>query len=1016
MSRIRLRHHTPGLRVVAAAGVFGALLLGTTNDLSRRSEPSRGAGNSTVAAPIDPREALPPAAERWVEETLQGMDLRERAGQVLMVRVVGDYYPADADQRHLLTSLVQELGVGGLILFRSQAYEAAALLADLQRSASAAQRVPLLVAADFEWGADFRIGGAVPFPTAMAVGATGDPGAAEWMGRASGRDARALGIHWIFAPVADVNVNPRNPVINVRAFGEDPQQVGAMVAAFVRGAQQARVLSTAKHFPGHGDTAVDSHLSLPVLEADTRRLQAVELAPFRAAIDAGVASIMTAHIAVPALTADVALPATLSAAILTDLLRRQMLFQGLVVTDAMEMGGISRRWWSGQAAVETLAAGADVILLPPFVRAVHAALVRAAERGELAAERLEEAVRRVLSAKARLGFTGGVGQPPLSALPDRFALARDAVEAQRVSDSAITLLRDKGDLLPLDSRRRWRVAVVGISDSSSAPTTDALVRSLRQDLESVSSYSIDSRTRGDGAARIVTAVARADVLVMAVRVRVRSSTGTISLPTRQASYAEMLADLDVPTVVVALGSPYAIAGFPQAETALSAYGWSEPLQRAVARAVVGAIPIRGHLPVTVPGLYKVGYGLQREVLDAGLQAAEGETPPATIAPGATGGSLDDDRRPKPLRSHLRAIDFEAADQALQSAIADKAFPGAVYAIGHRNTLVRMQAHGRHTYDSGAKAMRVDAIFDLASLTKVVATTSVAMRAVEVGALRLDYPVAALVSEFSGDDKDQVTVRSLLTHTSGLPAYVEFFRDYDPGAAGPAVRQAILQRIYSTPLEATPGTRYAYSDLGIILLGEVLTRALGEPFWQYAEREVFGPLEMHATRWLPPLEWRSRIPPTERDPWRGRLVWGHVHDENTYAMGGIAPHAGLFSTAGDLAIFAQTLLNGGTYRHHRTLRRNTIESWTRRQGNVEGSSRALGWDTARPSEMWSMFSPTAYGHTGFTGTSLWLDPSRELFVVLLTNRVHPSRESRRHLKARIDFHQAVVTAVDTAVPR
>jgi beta-glucosidase-like glycosyl hydrolase/CubicO group peptidase (beta-lactamase class C family) len=976
-------------------------------------------------APLDPRSNLPAEAEQWVDETLRQMSLEQRSGQVIMVRAFGEYYAADAEQRLDLTRQVKDLALGGIVLFRSEAYEAAAFMDDLQAAAAEAGHPPLLVAADFEWGADFRIGGAVPYPTAMAIGAAGDPAAAEWMGRASARDARALGVHWIFAPVADVNVNPRNPVINVRSFGEDPQLVSEMVAAFVHGVQDAGALATAKHFPGHGDTSVDSHIDVPILRVDSQRLQAVELTPFRAAIDAGVASIMTAHLAVPALTAEEDLPATLSSAVLTDLLRRQLGFTGLVVTDAMEMGGIDRHWWSGEAAVKSLAAGADMVLLPPFPGAVRAAIVRAVENGELPATRLQEAVRRVLVAKARLGLYLEGGPSPLRQLAERFAPAADASLARDVAERAVTLLRDRHDVLPIDARRPHRVLVVGISDNDTPAPTQVLVAALRRHIGSVTSRSIDGRTSGDEAAALMAEAARADIVIMPVRANVRSYQERIELPDKQERYARLLARLDVPVVVVALGSPYTVSAVPDAGAAVVAYGSSDPLQQAVAAALLGEIPWRGTLPVTVPGLYPIGYGLQLPALDTRLQVAAatsadantaGEDVAAAAAATEAGGAaaaIDAAASPEDV-TPLRPADLDAARSVLRSYVEQRAFPGAVFAVGHRNVLVALEAVGNQSYAPGATPMTTDTVFDLASVTKVVATTTVAMRAVEEGRLRLDLPVQSYIPEFTGPGKWEITVRQLLTHTSGLPGYVQFFLDFDPADAGPETAAEIFSRVLETELTAPPGTRYEYSDLGILLLGEVLNRALGESYEDYAMREIFAPLGMESTRWNPPPEWLDRIPPTEEDPWRGRVVHGQVHDENAAAMGGVAPHAGLFSTAGDLAVFAQMLLNGGTYAHHRVLRSSTVSRWTRRQNAVPDSSRALGWDTARPNERWSMFSDTAFGHTGFTGTSIWIDPDRDLFVILLTNRVHPTRENIQIRDARVAFHRAVVEAVDRAV--
>ena len=992
MTRPNSAHLSPPVRLLVAAAVLGIALTA----LAGGAAAPAGPGHATppqmpVEWELDPRVPLSAEQDAWVETMLASMTLEQRVGQILMVRAFGEFYSEDSSVRTDLETLVRELGLGGVILFRSEVYEGAALLDDLQRVAARAGHLPLIMAADFEWGADFRINGAVAMPTAMAVGATHDFEAAEWMGRSAARDARALGLHWIFAPVADVNVDPLNPVINVRAFGEDPAQVSAMAAAFVRGAQAGGVLATAKHFPGHGDTGVDSHIALPTLNHDIERLRAVELAPFRATIDAGVASVMTAHMAVPALTEDADLPATLSYSILTDLLRNDMGFGGLVVTDAMEMGGISRRWWSGAAAVEAVRAGSDMVLLPPQPRAVHAALVRAVQRGDLPAERLDAAVREVLRAKARLRLTDSPAHDVLRELPSRFGGGEEVDAAQRVADAAVTLLRDDDGILPLDAREWQKVVVVGISDNDSAAPTGDFVAALRGSLAAVESYSIDGRTSGDEAADIVAAAAKARTVVLAVRVRVRTSTGKIALPTRQARFAETLSRLDVPTIVVALGSPYSVSGFEDSSTVLATYGWSRPLQRAAARAITGEIAVRGRLPVSVPGAYGRGDGLARAPLGAALttrRAAAGE-----------------DVESQPDLSQARA--------ALERWVDAGAFPGAVYVVGYENSIIGHGALGRMSVAPDAAPMPENALFDLASLTKVVGTTPVAMLAVQRGYLRLDYAVTDLVPEFAGPGRDAVTVRHLLTHSSGLPAYVEYYRDFDPAALTPEARERILERIYGTDLEAQPGARYAYSDLGIILLGEVLTRALGEPYWDFAEREIFAPLGMSDTGWLPAASERPRIPPTEDDPWRGRVVHGEVHDENAHAMGGLSSHAGLFSTAADLSVYAQMLLNLGTYDHERVLSRSVVAQWRRRQGLPEDSSRALGWDTAWQSQRWGMFSEDAFGHTGYTGTSLWVDPSRDLFVILLTNRVNPTRENTQIIQARVDFHTEVVAAIDRA---
>jgi CubicO group peptidase (beta-lactamase class C family) len=356
------------------------------------------------------------------------------------------------------------------------------------------------------------------------------------------------------------------------------------------------------------------------------------------------------------------------------------------------------------------------------------------------------------------------------------------------------------------------------------------------------------------------------------------------------------------------------------------------------------------------------------------------------------------------------------DGIVEAAIADRAFPGAVLAIGRRGSLVRFRAFGRQTYDPGAPAMTTDTIFDLASLTKVVATTTVAMGLVDEGKLDLDAPVRSIVPGFSGGAKDGVVVRQLLTHSAGLlwwaPLYAELRGE-----------EAYVERILEMDLDYEPGTKMVYTDLGLILFGHILEQLGGAPLDELARVRVFEPLGMTDTRYLPSVTLRPRIAPTERDPWRGRVLVGEVHDENAFALEGVAPHAGLFSTAGDLARFAQALLNGGVLDGHRVVSEATVRLFTRRAGQ-KGSTRALGWDTPTDetgrrssiprqpgySTAGSLLSARSFGHTGFTGTSMWMDPERDLFVILLTNRVHPTRENRAIGRIRPRVADAVVRAL------
>jgi len=371
----------------------------------------------------------------------------------------------------------------------------------------------------------------------------------------------------------------------------------------------------------------------------------------------------------------------------------------------------------------------------------------------------------------------------------------------------------------------------------------------------------------------------------------------------------------------------------------------------------------------------------------------------------------------PREAGFRAEGLSEVDRIVQKAVADGAFPGAVLAVGRRGKLVRLEAFGRYTYEADAPRVTTDTVYDLASLTKVVLTTTVAMTLVDAGRLDLDAPVSSVVPGFRGNGKEKVRFRQLLTHSGGLLWWAPLYEELRG-------HEAYIHRILAMPLDYAPGTKTVYSDLGLILLGEALERLGGAPLDELGRQRVFEPLGMSDTRYRPPVALRPRIAPTENDPWRGRTLVGEVHDENAFALEGVAPHAGLFSSAGDLSRFAQMLLNGGTLEGHRVVSTRTVEAFTRRQG-IEGSSRALGWDTptdetarrsstpGQPgySSAGSLFSARSFGHTGFTGTSIWMDPERDLFTILLTNRVHPTRDNRAILKVRGHLADAVIRSLD-----
>ena len=935
-------------------------------------------------------KASPAASSKWIEQTLKKMTLREKLGQMLMVPYFGVFKSADNPEYREILHEVEENHVGGLIIVtdrgplgleRSQVYPTAVITNELQRRA----KIPLLVGADFESGTGMRLDEGTSFPSAMAIAATGDPKAAYTAGKYTAMEARAAGVQWIFAPDADVNNNPDNPIINVRSFGEDPQDVAAYVREFVRGVEENGALATAKHFPGHGDVGVDSHIALAVVPGDRQELESTEIVPFRAAIDAGVSSIMPGHLSVPALEPNPQIPATLSKNILTGVLRDELKFRGLVITDALDMGGVTSLYTPGEAAVRSVEAGADVLLMSPAPDAALAGLEDAVHSGRVTEQRIDASVRRILAAKARLGLDRN-RFVDVSRLSERFARPEYEVQAQDIADRGVTLLRDETHLLPLDSTHPLRVLLVALSADPDPNAGETIEPELRPRVDSLAVLRADTQYAPVSGLKLPPPDAY-DVAIAALFVRVADRKGDIGFPDDQRALVDRLIGAGKPTVVVSLGSPYLIERFPNANTWVAEFSSNDVSQRAVVRALFGQAAFGGKIPVTVPGIAKRGDGLPVPANPMMLQPA-----------------------PPSMTSALKPV-YALLDRA----VADGAFPGGVLAVGWNNHLA-LQPFGQLEREGEAYDVDEDSMYDVASLTKPVVTTTAAMLLVQQGRLDLDLPVERYLPEFATAAKSdpnptwraRVTVRMLLLHDSGLPDHRDFYRE----AKG---HDGILARVFAEPLIREPGTEIQYSDLGFILLGEIIERLTGESLDAFAKEQVFSVLGMDRSTFNPPRRLREDIAPTEMDrDYRKRMVWGEVHDENAWAMGGVAGHAGLFSTAPDIAAFSQMILNGGIYGHDRLLSRATVRQFTT-PVKVGDSSRALGWDVpTEPSSSGRYFSPKSFGHTGFTGTSLWIDPERKLFVILLTNRVHPTRDNDKIRQVRPALHDAIVESLDLDV--
>ena len=570
------------------------------------------AGSSAaISAAVD----LDPAT--WAAEILDGLSLRQKIGQMIMPRVLGDYAPEGSEAFEEIASLIDEQEIGGVIVSVGTPMDIAAKLNVLQRRS----HLPLLVAADLETGAGFRmrgavylpgatdLGGASEFPSLMALGATRDPALAYEMGRITAEEALAVGIHVPFAPVLDVNNNPENPVINTRSLGEDPELVAAMGSCLVQGIQDHGALATGKHFPGHGDTDTDSHLALPVIRVGRDRMDAVELVPFRRAIEAGMGALMTAHIALPEVTESPDLPATLSRNVLTGLLREEMGFEGLLFTDAMNMSAIDRLFSRSEAAVRAVEAGADVILMPPDPEAAIDGVMVAVQGGRILESRIDDSARRILRAKAEMGLQRE-RTVNLEAIHQRVGIESHVAVAQEIADRSITILRNERSLVPLAGTRTASVLSIAYRGRSDLMAGRAFDERLRETYPGLRTASVGSETGLEEYGRLEQQARGMDLVVISLHINAVSTEERVAGTPELMDFIQAISESGRPNVVVSFGNPYLLSEFPDVQSYVLAWGGGEVSEHAAAKALVGEIEIAGRTPTRIPPSFEIGAGLE----------------------------------------------------------------------------------------------------------------------------------------------------------------------------------------------------------------------------------------------------------------------------------------------------------------------------------------------------------------------------------------------------------------------
>ena len=909
-----------------------------------------------------------PWNKSWAESTLDKLTLREKIAQMMVYRMNMHYLNYNSDEWKEIENLISSDGIGILHIWFGETGSALTMLNKIQRES----KIPILVEADIESGLGRRYPGAVTLPPMMAIAATGNSKFAYEAGRISAEESRGVGIHFNLAPVVDVNNNPKNPIINTRSFGEHPDSVIKYSREFIKGLHEHGMLTTAKHFPGHGDTETDSHSSLAQIPSDSARLWQIELPPFKNAIESGVDAIMVAHVNSPEYQIHSEDPATLSKFWIQDVLRSKMKFDGVIITDAMDMGGIVKKYSDSYALIETIKAGSDIIIQNNQMKKSIDLVEKAVKNGIISEQRINASTLKVLKMKERLGLH----KNKIISMDDTHMSVGKKSNfdlASEIGNRSITLVKNNDNILPLEPKSNDTFYIVDLYDGANNHNESIVTKSLRENGYKVRSFQIDKSDSLIVANHILDQIPSDGLVLLNAYANPVEWKENIFLPSVEADFINRLIKKCSTVIITSFGSPYLIQDFPEAPVYICAYKGSSVMQKAFLNALMGESDINGILPVTIPGIAKRGSGIN-------LKSIKWEKKEQSWIPG---------KEIKRIRPNEISVNVDETKQMLLEAVADSAFPGGVILAAKNGDIFLHKAFGYHTYSKKKPVMRGN-IYDLASITKVVATTSALMKLVDEKKLSLDDKVITYLPEFIGkqkmffDQKSKVTIRHLITHTSGLPPFKKYFL-MDGNI------QTKIDSIMNTEPEIPLNQKMIYSDIGLIVLGKIIESVSQSSLDEYVDSVVFKPLGMKTTFYNPPIEKIKRIIPTEYSSLYGETIIGYVHDENAKSIGGIAGHAGLFSTASDLSIFSQMMLNGGIYGWKRIFKSQSVTNFTKRANTIEGSSRALGWDTPSGQSSGGVYlSGSSFGHTGFTGTSLWIDPENQIFVILLTNAVHPNR--------------------------
>ena len=944
-------------------------------------------------AGLHPQSLHPTAAAwKWADSTMKELTPRQRAAQLFMVAA---YSTKGTEPQGQLLDLIQNQGIGGLIFM--QGGPGRQLL--LTRQYQAAAKLPLLISADAEWGLAMRLDSTFSFPYAMTLGAIQDVQLVRKTAEHLAFHCRRIGVTMNMAPVVDVNVNPKNPIINGRSFGENPKRVAALGTAFMQGLQSGKVMASAKHFPGHGDTEKDSHLTLPEVPHQRPRLDSVELMPFRELIKQRCASVMVAHLSVPALTGRSEKPTTLSNKVVTQLLKKEFGFEGLAITDALNMKGVAEQNQPGAVDVEALLAGNDILLFSENVPKALNLIEEKLKNGSLHQADINEKCRKILAYKFMLGLAHDKS-PSMAGLQKDLHRDIDRRLMFEIYEKAITLLQNQNDIIPFKRLDTLKPVLIEIGKSEGPEFFNRL-----NDYMPVQRLSIPEDAASDQIEELLQQSNRYNLAIIALHRPGEKPFRTKNWSSSAKNMAERLQQR-MTTVLVHFSLPYhllSLGNIKKHKAILQAFQDVPASRDMAAQALFGGIGLNGRLPVSLPGLFSEGSGIDTK---GGLRL----------------------RYAEPEDVGINSEDLLPLDAFMAESIKNGHFPGAQILAAKNGTVFLQKSFGHLDYVENTPTTNSH-LFDLASITKVAGCLPQLMRLVDEGKLDLNQTLGFYLPELASSNKAPLVLRDILSHQARLMAWIPFYKktldngslktDFyryqpEPGFELPVAKNlfclnslpdSILLWAIESPL--LPEKKYLYSDLGYYFLTRIVERLSENKNLEYLHRQKIAlPLGAHSLTFNPSLYLSdTMVAPTENDlVFRKQLIRGFVHDQGAAMCGGVAGHAGLFSTANDLAKLIQMFLNMGEYGGERFIQDSTLKEFVKCQFCKDGNRRAIGFDKPSPDgnggTACDCVSYLSFGHSGFTGTLVWADPLHNLLFIFLSNRVYPDAENNGIIKEEI----------------